>query len=84
MENVESKVDMEELKAIIEEHVEATGSKIGKEILDDFEAKVTHFKKIIPTDYKIIMREIAHQKEQGADDDTAKIEAFKVVAGGEN
>lgn len=84
MENVESKVDMEELKTIIEEHVEATGSKIGEEILSDYANCVKQFKKIIPTDYKIIMKEIAHQKEQGADDDTAKIEAFKVVAGGEN
>ncbi|MCR4611836.1 MAG: glutamate synthase subunit alpha, partial [Lachnospiraceae bacterium] len=84
MENVESKVDKEELKAIIEEHVQLTDSKKGKEILDGFDENVKHFKKIIPTDYKIIMKEIAHQKEHGADDDTAKIEAFKVVAGGEN
>ena len=83
MENVDSKVDKEELKAIISEHVELTGSKKGKEVLDDFDNKVKQFKKIIPTDYKIIMKEIAHQKEQGADDDTAKIEAFKVVVGGE-
>ena len=83
MENVDSKVDKEELKAIISEHVKLTGSKKGKEVLDDFDNEVKHFKKIIPTDYKIIMKEIAHQKEQGADDDTAKIEAFKVVVGGE-
>jgi glutamate synthase (ferredoxin) len=83
MENVDSKVDKEELKAIISEHVKVTGSKKGKGVLDDFDNEVKHFKKIIPTDYKIIMKEIAHQKEQGADDDTAKIEAFKVVVGGE-
>ncbi|HAQ52245.1 MAG TPA: glutamate synthase subunit alpha, partial [Lachnospiraceae bacterium] len=82
MENVESKVDKEELKSIIEEHVALTDSIKGKEILEDFENSVKHFKKIIPADYKVIMKEIAHQKEHGADDETAKIEAFKVVVGG--
>ena len=71
-----------ELKSIIEEHVALTDSIKGKEILEDFENSVKHFKKIIPADYKVIMKEIAHQKEHGADDETAKIEAFKVVVGG--
>ena len=42
------------------------------------------FKKIIPSDYKIMLKKIASFEEQGADQETAKIEAFKAfVNGGE-
>lgn len=52
---VTEKSDIEELKELITAHVSATGSKFGKEILDDFEAYIPKFKKIIPKDYlKII------------------------------
>lgn len=83
MENVEHKADLEELKKIITEHVEFTGSKKGKMILDNFDEYIPHFKKIIPVDYKEMLRLIAKSEETGADPETAKIEAFKAFVGGE-
>ncbi len=83
MEAVENKSDREELHAIIEEHVALTGSKKGKEILDRFEEYIPHFKKIIPQDYKTMLKGIAKFEEQGEDPETAKIEAFKAFVGGE-
>ncbi|MBE5957434.1 MAG: glutamate synthase large subunit [Lachnospiraceae bacterium] len=77
MENVEDKGDIEELKRIIEKHVENTGSKKGKEVLDDFDEYIKHFKKIIPTDYKEMKRLISEAKLAGFDDEQAAIEAFK-------
>jgi glutamate synthase (ferredoxin) len=77
MENVESKADRSELRRIIEKHVEYTGSRKGKEVLEHFKEYVTHFKKVIPTDYKEILRLIAVNEELGADPETAKLEAFK-------
>ncbi|MCR4922604.1 MAG: glutamate synthase large subunit [Lachnospiraceae bacterium] len=82
MEKVEEKEDLEELKRIITEHVEATGSKKGKKILSDFNSYIESFKKIIPVDYKEILRLTAREMEKGTDPETAKIEAFKAFTGG--
>ncbi|MCR5684683.1 MAG: glutamate synthase large subunit [Lachnospiraceae bacterium] len=83
METVEHKEDADELKKIITEHFEATGSKKAKNILEHFDEFIPHFKKIIPTDYKEILRLIAKETENGADIETAKIEAFRAFVGGE-
>ena len=83
MENLESKTDREELKRLIRQHVACTGSKKGAQILDQFDAYVPHFKKIIPTDYREILRLIAKSEERGADPETAKVEAFRAFIGGE-
>nr|WP_316624516.1 glutamate synthase large subunit [uncultured Ruminococcus sp.] len=68
--------DIDELKALITEHVEATGSEKGKRILSDFDAYLPKFKKIIPHDYRIITEAIEEGKQNGLDEDSAKIEAF--------
>ncbi|MBR6381001.1 MAG: glutamate synthase large subunit [Lachnospiraceae bacterium] len=83
MESVVHKNDVTELRAIIEEHVACTGSAKGKEILADFDRYVKDFKKIIPEDYKRILKGIAGFEEQGADAQTARIEAFRAFIGGE-
>ncbi|MBE5855364.1 MAG: glutamate synthase large subunit [Lachnospiraceae bacterium] len=82
MESVELKKDKEELHNILTEHVQETGSKKGQEILDRFEEYVPLFKKIIPVDYKEMMKNIVKFEDQGADAETAKIEAFKAFVGG--
>ena len=70
------KVDIERVKALIEEHVRATGSEKGKRILADFENCLPLFKKIIPHDYKRIVEEIAANEAKGLDEEQARIEAF--------
>ena len=77
MENVETRTDREELRRLIEKHVQYTGSAKGKDILARFTDYVPQFKKIIPTDYKEILKYIAKSEEQGADPETAKLEAFR-------
>ncbi|MCR5282273.1 MAG: glutamate synthase large subunit [Lachnospiraceae bacterium] len=81
MESVEEKEDKEELLKILKEHVALTGSRKGKEILEDFEAATHHFKKIIPVDYKEILKLRAREMEKGADPETASIEAFHRFVG---
>ena len=68
--------DIDELKVLIKEHVEATGSEKGKRILDNFDEYLPKFKKIIPHDYRIITEAIAEGERSGMDEDSAKIEAF--------
>ena len=83
MENVETKADRDELKRIVEKHVKYTGSRKGREVLEHYEEMVPHFKKIIPTDYKEILRLISIGEERGADPERAGIEAFRAFIGQE-
>ena len=81
MEEVETKTDIEELKHIITEHVKHTASPRGKEVLAHFEEYLPRFKKIIPVDYKEMLKLIAKYEERGADQEEARIEAFKDFVG---
>lgn len=81
MEEVTRREDAAELKRIITAHAEATGSKKGQMILEGFEHELPHFKKIIPVDYKEILRLIAKESETGADTETAENFAFRAFTG---
>lgn len=73
---VTEKYDILELKGLIEEHVAATGSAKGRQILDSFEEYLPKFKKIIPHDYKNMMSAIASMEEKGMSAEQAQIDAF--------
>ena len=78
---ITEKADIEKLKAMIDEHIEATGSEKAKKIAADFEGYLPKFKKIIPHDYKRIMEEIAAFEGKGLSEDEARIEAFYSLTG---
>ena len=73
---VTDKYDVMQLKDMIREHVEATDSERGKEILANFSEYLPKFKKIIPYDYKKILNAIAKMEEKGLNPEQAQIEAF--------
>ena len=73
---VKDKYDIAELRDIIQQHVDATGSPKGKEILDNFEYYLPKFKKILPNDYAKMMQAIFVLEEKGMSPEQAKIEAF--------
>ena len=68
--------DINELKAMIEEHVAATGSEKGKRILSRFGDYLRLFKKVIPHDYKIITTAIEQNEYRGMTPEQSRIEAF--------
>ncbi|MEE0800911.1 MAG: glutamate synthase large subunit [Gemmiger sp.] len=76
LEPVEHKYDVAQLKDLIREHVEATGSPRGKEILEHFSEYLPRFKKVLPHDYDTMLRLIARMEEKGEDSEQAQIEAF--------
>ena len=76
LEPVTSKYDVQELKEMIAEHVEATGSEMGKKVLDNFVDYLPKFKKVLPHDYSKMQTAIAHMEEKGLSVDQAQIEAF--------
>ncbi len=74
--------DIAELRALIEEHVAATGSPRGKRILAAFQSYIPCFKKVMPRDYDRMLRAIAQQEEKGMSREQAEIEAFYATARG--
>lgn len=70
------KHDILELKALIEQHVAATGSETGKRILADFDASIPSFKCVMPHDYQKMMILQSQMETRGMSREQAQIEAF--------
>ncbi len=81
LEKLENKYDIQELKSLIEAHVKATGSAIGKRVLDDFDNMLPHFKKLIPHEYKKVMSLSTTLEEKGLSAEEAQMEAFLKLHG---
>ena len=73
------KHDIDELRTLIQQHVEATGSKKGKRILAAFKSYIPCFKKIMPIDYDKMLKTIAHFEEKGLSRSQAELEAFSYI-----
>ena len=76
IEQVENKYDRQELRNLIEAHAKATGSELGKKILDNFAYYLPHFKKLIPDEYKRMLTLSAKLEEKGLTGEQAQMEAF--------
>ena len=68
--------DIQELRQLIEEHVAATGSEKGREILAAFKSYIPCFKKIMPGDYFRMIQAIAQREGRGMSREQAEIDAF--------
>ena len=82
MEPVSEKHDLEELRALIAQHVEATGSEKGRAILAELEHGASGFKKIVPRDYERMLKAVAQCEERGMGRYEAEMEAFYAMTGG--
>lgn len=78
LEAVTNKYDIIELKNMIQEHFEATGSEKAKKILDNFAGYIGSFKKIMPHDYAKIQSTVVALEEKGMSSEQAEIEAFYI------
>jgi glutamate synthase (NADPH/NADH) large chain len=70
--------DVDWLSRMIEAHVDATDSAIGRRILADWAGEQRRFVKVMPRDYKRVLQAIAEAERSGADLD----EAIMAVASG--
>jgi glutamate synthase domain-containing protein 3 len=61
-----SAADGAELKALIEEHQRRTGSPVAERVLADFDGLLARgaFVKVMPHDYKRVLRETEEEEEQ--------------------
>jgi glutamate synthase domain-containing protein 3 len=51
--------DAIEIRALVTEHIERTGSPVGQRVLDEWDALRPSFVKIFPKDYKRVLAELA-------------------------
>ena len=77
MSEIEEDADKEELKGILIDYERSTGSKKAREILDNYDEYVRCFKKIIPIDFRDMLKLIGKYEEQGIRREQAVYEAFK-------
>lgn len=68
--------DIAEIRAMLEEHLDATGSPRAREILADFAGSIPLFKKVMPRDYQVMAQEIARLEARGMTRDEAELIAF--------
>ncbi|MEQ9406652.1 MAG: glutamate synthase large subunit [Fuerstiella sp.] len=62
LEKVETPEDNAELKRLIQNHQQYTGSETAREILSEWDAAVKQFVKVMPVDYKRALQEIAQEE----------------------
>lgn len=59
LEAVEEEGDISELKTLIENHQKFTGSTVAADILSNWDQSLKQFLKVMPTDYKRVLQELA-------------------------
>ncbi|MBH5319126.1 glutamate synthase large subunit [Paenibacillus sp. GSMTC-2017] len=77
LERVEEQVDIDELRLMIEQHVQYTDSAIGNRVLNDWSAALTKFVKVIPKDYKRMLEQIRKAEDTGLQGGDALLAAFE-------
>ena len=73
--------ELEQVRALIEEHVRRTRSPRGIKLLFRFEVVRSHFVKVIPTEYHKIMVRVDEEMRKGAPRDEAVERAFELMRG---
>ena len=59
LESLVSTADINELRRLIENHQRYTGSTVAAEILGKWKSELARFVKVMPTDYKRVLEEMA-------------------------
>ena len=59
LEPVEIDADIAELRRLIENHQKYTGSNVAEHVLNNWEAELAKFVKVMPTDYKRVLEEMS-------------------------
>ncbi|QIX26399.1 glutamate synthase large subunit [Nocardioides sp. JQ2195] len=71
----------EELKALVERHLEETGSTVAEELLADWQANLARFTEVMPSDFKRVLEARAEALEDGLDEEQAAARIMEVLHG---
>jgi glutamate synthase (NADPH) large chain len=63
LEPVRDTADIDELKTLVSNHLRYTGSTVAQQILDNWDQSLTQFVKVMPSDYKRVLAELAAKKQ---------------------
>jgi glutamate synthase (NADPH/NADH) large chain len=74
---VPSASDLEELRALVEKHYDATGSAVAHQLLTDWDAAALRFTKVMPVDFKRVLEATADAERDGRDVNDAIMEAAR-------
>lgn len=77
LEVIDSEHELQEVKHLLEKHVEYTGSPQGKKILGDWPSNSHRFTKVIPKDYKRMLENIENAHRAGLSGEEALMVAFE-------
>ncbi|MGB3790419.1 MAG: hypothetical protein WA949_20595, partial [Phormidesmis sp.] len=77
LEKVETSGEQQELRDIIQRHLELTGSNKAKTLLADWENTLPKFVKVMPRDYKRVLQHIQKALADGLSNDEAMSAAFE-------
>jgi glutamate synthase (NADPH/NADH) large chain len=73
--------DLDFLRTTITDHVEETASAVGSRILDAWDAEVSHFRKVMPRDYKRVLAVLESALEKGWSEDETLRHVMEVSNG---
>ncbi|MFM1548119.1 MAG: glutamate synthase large subunit [Lentisphaeria bacterium] len=62
LETLEEENDIAELKALVEKHQHYTGSVVAQRLLDNWDASLGNFVKVIPSDFKAALQRLTEQE----------------------
>ncbi|NOX51601.1 MAG: glutamate synthase large subunit [Gammaproteobacteria bacterium] len=65
LESMDQVTDIDELKTLIENHAQYTGSEVARTLLNSWEQSVSQFIKVMPTDYKRVLEQRKQQVSAG-------------------
>jgi glutamate synthase domain-containing protein 3 len=66
LESIDTEAEKEEVFGYIQEHVEMTGSSVGKRMLENWDHESKHFVKVFPHDFKRVLLEKAEAAKEEA------------------
>jgi len=77
LESIEDAAELEEVRSLIERHVEYTGSQAGQRVLQDWNQQSQDFVRVIPKDYKRMTEQIQKVHDTGLTGEAALLAAFE-------
>ena len=77
LERVETAGESQELRDIIQQHIDYTGSNKARSVLDSWDATLPKFVKVMPRDYKRVLQHIQKALADGLSNDEAMSAAFE-------
>ena len=77
LERIETEGESQELKDILQRHIDYTGSEKAKALIADWSSSLAKFVKVMPRDYKRVLQHIQKALDAGLSNDEAMSAAFE-------